>query len=651
MAEEVSYPVELYVYDLSGGLARQLSASLLGRQIDAVYHTSIVIKYSTPREFFFGQGISITSPGGSHHGRPMEVVPLGSTSIDEETWNEILQDLRTRYTPAAYNLMTNNCNNFSDEVANILVGRSIPAHITSLPSDFQNAMGAMAARRGNGPMAGPAGPSPLLGLMDQFNQRAQGGSYGYQTAAPAPAPLASGSFSGSRPPANLIDITSAEQLNETLHRWNCAVVLFTNTKTCPPCKMLHPKFVEVAREYAAPASPATKKHKHIAFAAVDSSPGTQTIMASNGIRGTPTLKFYVRGKERHSFSGANVAELRSQVDLTLFEVWVAHPHTQLKPPLASMKNIPKQYIISSSIPNFTSAVRVLDEAVSALKTSDFKAKADVQDCRKVIVKRVVPWLEARFGGDGDTKKVLPQEVAKAWKVASRILMEQLPETAVFPLVDMLRVATLDDTALLALDDVPKSTIRQASKTLDAAKDGTTPNRALWLTTLRLAGNVMSNPLSLGTPEDFEPCISLIFTGMLQEDKAIRNAASSAAFNVCLLKTKGRVDFIERDVAARNADFPGGEPFLGEDFDTQALSALVHAIQNEHESVETLHRLLACVFQLQYLSEQYEEQEELLEVLDLATILKDKEQMELIKGAGKEEEIRTLLKDCAKLLRT
>ncbi|PWN21940.1 DUF862-domain-containing protein [Microstroma glucosiphilum] len=648
MAEEISYPVELYVYDLSGGLARQLSASLLGRQIDAVYHTSIVIKYSTPREFFFGQGISVTSPGGSHHGRPMEIVPLGSTSIDEETWNEILQDLRGRYTPAAYNLMTNNCNNFSDEVANILVGRSIPAHITSLPSDFQNAMGATAARRGNGPMAGPAGPSPLLGLMDQFNQRAQGGSYGQQSA-PAAA-LALGSTSGSPPPANLIDITSAQHLNETLQRWNCAVVLFTNTKTCPPCKMLHPKFVEMAREYSAPVQASLKKHKNIAFVVVDSSPATQTLMASNGIRGTPTLKFFVKGRERHSFSGADVAELRSQVDLTLFEIWVAHPHTQLKPPLTSKKSIPKEYIISSSIPNFASAVRVLDEAVSALKTSDFKAKADVQDCRKVIAKRVVPWLEARFGANGDPKKVLTQEIATAWKVASRILMEKLPMTAVFPLIDMLRVATLDDTALLALGDVPKTTIHQASKILEGATDGTS-NRPLWLTTLRLAGNVMSNPFSLGTSEDFEPIVSLIFSGMLQEDKAIRNASSSAAFNVCLFKTKGRVDFIERDVAARNGDSSDSGVLLGEDFDTQALSALVHAIENEHESVETLHRLLACVFQLQYLSEHYEEHKELLEVLDLATILEGKEEMELLKGAVKEEEIRTLLKDCARLLKT
>ena len=40
----ITMDVELYVYDLSRGLARTMSASLLGVQIDAVYHTSIVIE-------------------------------------------------------------------------------------------------------------------------------------------------------------------------------------------------------------------------------------------------------------------------------------------------------------------------------------------------------------------------------------------------------------------------------------------------------------------------------------------------------------------------------------------------------------------------------------------------------------------------------
>ena len=40
---EQAEKVQLYVYDLSRGLARQLSMGLLGKQIDAIYHTSIVV--------------------------------------------------------------------------------------------------------------------------------------------------------------------------------------------------------------------------------------------------------------------------------------------------------------------------------------------------------------------------------------------------------------------------------------------------------------------------------------------------------------------------------------------------------------------------------------------------------------------------------
>jgi hypothetical protein len=36
--------VELYVYDLSQGLARNMSAALIGVQLDAIYHTSIVFE-------------------------------------------------------------------------------------------------------------------------------------------------------------------------------------------------------------------------------------------------------------------------------------------------------------------------------------------------------------------------------------------------------------------------------------------------------------------------------------------------------------------------------------------------------------------------------------------------------------------------------
>lgn len=55
--------VQLYVYDLSNGVARQLSQQLTGRLIEGIWHTSVVV---FGKEVFYGQGISITAPGKSH---------------------------------------------------------------------------------------------------------------------------------------------------------------------------------------------------------------------------------------------------------------------------------------------------------------------------------------------------------------------------------------------------------------------------------------------------------------------------------------------------------------------------------------------------------------------------------------------------------
>lgn len=40
--------------------------------------------------------------------------------------------------PGKYDLLENNCNSFSDEVAQFLTGNSIPGHITSLPAEVMS---------------------------------------------------------------------------------------------------------------------------------------------------------------------------------------------------------------------------------------------------------------------------------------------------------------------------------------------------------------------------------------------------------------------------------------------------------------------------------------------------------------------------------
>ncbi|KAJ3690100.1 hypothetical protein LUZ61_019264 [Rhynchospora tenuis] len=168
--EEEGYPVKLNVYDLSQGLARQLSTTFLGKAIEAIWHTGVVV-YG--REYYFGAGIQQDPAGKTPYGRPIKVVDLGTTHVPKEVFEEYLQEISSQYTPETYNLLTHNCNNFSNEVAQFLVGKTIPDYILDLPTEVMNSpMGALimpmiqrletTMRSGAVPQAPQFVPSPAM---------------------------------------------------------------------------------------------------------------------------------------------------------------------------------------------------------------------------------------------------------------------------------------------------------------------------------------------------------------------------------------------------------------------------------------------------------------------------------------------------------
>ncbi len=77
--------VELYIYDLTYGMARQFSFALLGKQLDAVYHTSIVMEGV---EYVYDGGLTTMKAGTSHLGHPPEKKDLGKT---RKSMHEILE--------------------------------------------------------------------------------------------------------------------------------------------------------------------------------------------------------------------------------------------------------------------------------------------------------------------------------------------------------------------------------------------------------------------------------------------------------------------------------------------------------------------------------------------------------------------------------
>ncbi|KNA24926.1 hypothetical protein SOVF_011190 [Spinacia oleracea] len=134
MAEE-SHRVALNVYDLSQGLARQLSTTFLGKAIEAIWHTGIVV-YGN--EYFFGGGIQHAPAGSTQYGTPMRVVELGTTYVPQDVFESYLEEIGPRYTAETYSLLAHNCNNFSNEVAQFLVGASIPDYILQLPNEVMS---------------------------------------------------------------------------------------------------------------------------------------------------------------------------------------------------------------------------------------------------------------------------------------------------------------------------------------------------------------------------------------------------------------------------------------------------------------------------------------------------------------------------------
>lgn len=136
-----SFPVELAVYDLSRGMAGQLSTQFLGTRIDIIPHTGILI-YG--REYFFGgAGIQHEDPNQFRQMRgiyPVQVISLGTTSVSREEFHAWCRSCVNsgKYLGTSYDLLTRNCNNFSHDAAlgglNLPVG--VPDWILDVPRKF-----------------------------------------------------------------------------------------------------------------------------------------------------------------------------------------------------------------------------------------------------------------------------------------------------------------------------------------------------------------------------------------------------------------------------------------------------------------------------------------------------------------------------------
>ncbi|GAA5987254.1 hypothetical protein JCM11641_003382 [Rhodosporidiobolus odoratus] len=128
-------PIELWVYDMSQGLASVYGPALLGQPVEGVWHTSLVL-YGM--EISYGHGISATTPGTTHHGTPTKRFSVGTTHLPKSTLLTHLSHLGSTYTPSSYHLLTHNCTTFTSSLLHYLNGQTLPPsllnHATELAS-------------------------------------------------------------------------------------------------------------------------------------------------------------------------------------------------------------------------------------------------------------------------------------------------------------------------------------------------------------------------------------------------------------------------------------------------------------------------------------------------------------------------------------
>ncbi|CAJ2507830.1 Uu.00g090160.m01.CDS01 [Anthostomella pinea] len=529
--------VHVLVYDLSGGLAKQMSMRMLGFQLDAIYHTSIELD---GMEYVYDGGLNAIKPGSSHLGRPLQRRHLGRTELPLGVIVEYLESLREIYTPQAYDLFRHNCNNFSNDFSTFLVGKGIPEHITNMPQAvLDSPFGRMM--------------QPQLTRMVEQRKAQQGGLLGIQNTAQQQS-NGSGAPALPQPPA-VVNVTSLGELNKALEdaKKSCAIIFFTST-TCPPCKMLYPLYNELAAQHG----------KNVTLIKVDTL-HAYDIAQKYSIRGTPTFMTFVKGKQEEQWVGADAGCLRDTVGLLAQMALPSHPHRLLQ--LPHLANPDAKPVVFTKVPPLPKLLSKMGNAAN---------DASVQGVKQFIETR---------SAQGPSGATLPN--LQAFSNFLRKSVTELPKEVLFTIVDLFRCALIDPRVSgYFAEEADHKTVIAVLNAVDG--DAECPY-ALRLVTLQMACNLFSSPLYpsqiLGQALLRTPITQLISASFLDEShKNTRVAAASLLYNVACANSHRREE--SGDV-------------LPEEDQIELAASVLETISQEESSNEALHGMLLALGFLAY----------------------------------------------------
>lgn len=142
------FKVSLWLYDISNGIAKNFSWVLLGHHFEGIWHSGVVIEWpGRSSEFWFGGSLFESEPGTTPFGEPVEKRALGHTyKLREEVWNYCRRHLSSEFTKANYDVLTHNCNHFSEKLSLFLRNEHIPDDVIYQPDMVMSTITARALR-------------------------------------------------------------------------------------------------------------------------------------------------------------------------------------------------------------------------------------------------------------------------------------------------------------------------------------------------------------------------------------------------------------------------------------------------------------------------------------------------------------------------
>ena len=301
-------------------MAANMSQAIIGKKIDGIWHTGLLV-YG--KEYYFGGGICSDPIGRTPYGSPLRKINIGSTELPEELFLDFLDSIKGKFSMEKYDILKNNCNNFTDDCAEFLTGKKIPSYITGLPNEVMSTpMGGMImnmmtnaqnqATQNSSPIFHPSQVEGSNNQSAMFQNQNQGIS-------------SSNNNNGTN--NNTIGEISGNDNFQNAIKSNQAVVIDVYTTWCGPCIQIKPFFATLPSKYP-----------NIKFFKMDQDTNDQ-LGTTLGIQSIPTFLFYNNGNLVKKMSGANQSTLTQNIQ-TLFGSQINSGNSQVKP---STINQPQQH--------------------------------------------------------------------------------------------------------------------------------------------------------------------------------------------------------------------------------------------------------------------------------------------------------------------